>query len=55
MTTRKIQTYHCRKESLPEILAEIKQVLEKTDTKQKVLLIDIYNTGYFELAMAFEA
>ena len=55
MANRKIETFHDRKESLPEILVEIKRVLETTDSKKPLLLIEIHNTGYFEAVIVWEA
>ena len=55
MPTRKIKTFHDRKESLPEILTVIKETLEATDSKKPVLLIEIHQTGFFEVCIVWEA
>ena len=58
MALRKVTTHHARRESLPEILAEIEKILGETQTSKKILLTQVLNSieGFFyELIIVVEA
>ena len=55
MPNRKVNTHHTRKESLPEILAWMKEILEGTDPKKAIYYTQVFVTGYFEAILVIEA